>query len=148
MPDKLGGEDVVQSTFIMLKPGAVEKRLVGKILARIEGEGMRIVALKAIKLGREGAERLYAVHKGKTFFRELVDYITSGPVVAAVVEGADAVSAVRRLCGVTDPSEAGAGTIRGDYGVSITKNAIHAADSAESAGREIALFFKPDEIFS
>ena len=148
MPDKLGGEDVVQITFIMLKPGAVEKRLVGKILARIEGEGMRIVALKAIKLGREEAERLYAVHKGKPFFRELVDYITSGPVVVAVVEGADAVSAVRRLCGATDPSEAGAGTIRGDYGVSITKNAIHAADSAESAGREIALFFKPDEILS
>lgn len=132
----------------MLKPGAVERGLVGRILARIEGEGMGIVALKVVKLGREGAERLYEVHRGKPFFRDLVDYVASGPVVAAVVEGVDAVGEVRRVCGVTDPSEAGVGTIRGDFGVSITKNAIHAADSAESAEREIALFFGPDEIVS
>ena len=148
MLDKLGGGDVAQRTFIMLKPDAVEKRLVGRILARIEGEEMRIVALKAIKLGREGAERLYAVHRGKPFFRDLVDYVTSGPIVAAVIEGVDAVGEVRRVCGVTDPSKAGAGTIRGDFGGSITKNAIHAADSAESAGREIAIFFRPDELLS
>jgi nucleoside-diphosphate kinase len=139
---------MVQRTFIMLKPGAVERRLVGRILARIEGEGMNIVALKVVKLEREGAERLYEVHRGKSFFRDLVDYVVSGPVVVAVVEGVDAVRVVRRMCGVTDPSEAGVGTIRGDFGVSITKNAIHAADGAESAEREIALFFGPDEIVS
>ena len=139
---------MVQRTFIMLKPGAVERRLVGRILARIEREGMSIVALKVVKLERESAERLYEMHKGKPFFRDLVDYVASGPVVAAVVEGVDAVRAVRRMCGVTDPSKAGEGTIRGDFGVSIMKNAIHAVDSAESAEREIALFFGPDEIVS
>ncbi len=138
----------VQRTFVMLKPDAIKMRLVGRILARIEGEGMGIVALKVVKLERKIAEALYEVHRGKPFFRSLIDYITSGPVIVAVVEGPDAVRTVRKACGATDPSKAGVGTIRGDFGTSVTKNAIHAADSIDSAEREIALFFKPDEVVS
>jgi len=139
---------LIQRTLVVLKPGVVERRLVGRILERIEDKGLSIVALKVVKLGREEAERLYDVHRGKPFFTDLVDYVASGPVVAAVFEGADAVNVVRRICGLTDPSKAGAGTIRGDFGVSITRNAIHAADSAESAETEIALFFESHELAS
>jgi len=139
---------LIQRTLVVLKPGVVERRLVGKILEKIEGDGLSIVALKVVKLGLEEAERLYEVHRGKPFFRDLVDYVASGPVVAAVFEGADAVRTVRKICGETDPSKAGVGTIRGDFGVSVTRNAIHAADSAESAEMEIALFFESHELVS
>lgn len=130
----------------MLKPEAVTMGLVGRIVARIEDGGLRIAAMKVLRLTRLQAEGLYEMHRGKPFFEELIQHVTSGPAVAMVVEGIGAIASLRRLSGATDPQDAGAGTIRGDYGLTVTKNVIHAADSSENALREIALFFRPGEI--
>ncbi|RLF22663.1 MAG: nucleoside-diphosphate kinase, partial [Thermoprotei archaeon] len=116
--------------------------------SRIEKKGLKIVGLKMIKASKREAEELYSVHKGKHFYSELVDYITSSPIVVGVVEGEDAIQVVRRLIGPTNPKEAPPGTIRGDLGLSITQNVIHASDSKESAEREIKIFFREDEICS
>ncbi len=138
----------IERTLIIVKPGAVMRGLIGEVLARLEKKGLKIVGLKMIWMSREKAEELYSVHKGKHFYNELVNYITSTPVVAAVVEGDDAIQVVRRVIGPTNPKDAPPGTIRGDYGLSITQNIIHASDSKESAEREIKIFFNEDEIFS
>jgi nucleoside-diphosphate kinase len=119
---------------------------VGEIISRIERKGFSIVGLKIMRIPRELAERHYAEHKDKPFFGELVDYITSGPVVAMVLEGEGAVRKLRLLCGATRPEDALPGTIRGDYAMHTNFNIIHASDSPEAAAREIGLFFRPEEL--
>jgi len=136
----------LERTFAMLKPGVLSRRAAGEIISRIERKGFDIVGMKLMRIPRPLAEKHYAEHRDKPFFGELVDYITSGPVVALVLEGEEAVALLRRLCGSTKPIEASPGTIRGDYAMHTNLNIIHASDSPESAAREIGLFFRPDEI--
>jgi nucleoside-diphosphate kinase len=136
----------LERTFAMLKPGVLSRRAAGEIIDRIERKGFDIVGMKLMRIPRPLAEEHYAEHRDKPFFGELVDYITSGPVVALALAGEDAVALLRRLCGSTKPLEAQPGTIRGDYAMHTSLNIIHASDSPESAAREIGLFFKPDEI--
>ncbi|OHD76922.1 MAG: nucleoside-diphosphate kinase [Spirochaetes bacterium RIFOXYC1_FULL_54_7] len=135
-------------SFAMLKPGIVQRRLVGEILARIEKKGLDIVALKLMEIDKNLARTHYIEHEGKDFYNGLVDYITSGPVVAMVVSGDDAVSLLRKLCGATKVEEALPGTIRGDYADHTRNNVIHASDGVESAKREIGLFFSPSELIA
>lgn len=130
-----------ERTLLIVKPDAVERELTGEILERVERSGLRIVARRDFTIDEELAHRHYAEHEGKPFFGELIAFITSGPVVALVVEGPDAVGEVRELMGPTDPRDAPAGTIRGDYGLEITRNLVHGSDSPESAERELELFF-------
>jgi nucleoside-diphosphate kinase len=137
---------VVQRTLVLVKPDGVQRALVGKILARFEERGMKIVGLKIVQVSRELAEKHYAVHKGKFFYEGLVSYITSSPVVALALEGHEAIGAVRAMVGATRPWEAAAGTIRGDYAMMGLRNLIHASDAEETAKNEIALWFKPDEL--
>lgn len=136
----------MERTYVMIKPDGVQRNLVGQIIARFEQKGLKIVALKMLQISRELAERHYGEHKGKPFFEPLVSYITSGPVVAMVLEGKDAVSTVRDMMGATNPLKAAPGTIRGTYGMDIGRNVVHGSDSVESAAREINLFFAPGEI--
>ncbi len=136
----------MERTFVMIKPDGVQRCLVGEIISRLERKGLKIVAMKMMKIDRDLAERHYQEHRGKKFFESLVSYVTSGPVVAMVVEGKNAIKVVRTLVGLTNPVDASPGTIRGDFGMEVGRNIIHASDSQESAEREISLFFKPDEI--
>ena len=136
----------VERTFTMLKPGVLARRVAGEIIARIERKGFIIRAVKTLRIDRALAEAHYAEHRGKDFFERLVAYITSGPVLAMVLEGDGAIAMLRKLCGSTKAEEAAPGTIRGDYGMHTNLNIIHASDSPESAAREIGLFFRPDEI--
>ena len=131
----------MERSLVLVKPDAVERGHGAEILARIEKSGLKLIALKMLQMSRRLAERHYAVHKDKAFFPGLIDYITSGPIVAAVFEGEDAVSKIRNIMGKTDPAKADAGTIRKDFGIDIEKNAIHGSDSAETAQMEIALYF-------
>lgn len=133
-------------TFVMVKPDGVQRGLVGKIIARFEEKGLKLVALKMMNIDADLASRHYAEHVGKPFFEPLVKYITSGPVVAMVLEGKGAVEVVRSMMGVTDPSKAAPGTIRGDMALDVGRNVVHGSDSAASAQREISLFFKPEEL--
>ncbi|MBE8540021.1 nucleoside-diphosphate kinase [Geoglobus acetivorans] len=137
----------MERTFVMIKPDGVQRGLAGEIISRFERKGLKIVAMKMLWIGRELAEQHYAEHKEKPFFNALIDYITSGPVVAMVVEGRSAVSVVRTMIGKTNPAEAAPGTVRGDLAMDTGRNVVHASDSLQSAEREISLFFKPDEIF-
>lgn len=137
---------VVSLTFVLIKPDAVRRGLVGEILSRFERKGLRIRGLKMLKMSRELAERLYEAHRGKDFYGPLVDFMTSGPVVAVVLEGESAVEVVRTMIGPTDGTKAPPGTIRGDYSLSTRENLVHASDSRESAEREIKLFFREDEL--
>jgi nucleoside-diphosphate kinase len=139
---------VPERTFVLLKPDAVQRALVGEIVGRFEGRGLKIVAMKMVRVPRSLGETYYAEHKGKPFFEPLMSYITAGTVVAMVLEGDGAVAAVRRMMGKTNSAEAEPGTIRGDLALTIGRNLIHGSDSLESAKREIPLFFKPDEIQS
>ncbi|MCQ2591590.1 MAG: nucleoside-diphosphate kinase [Treponema sp.] len=132
--------------FTMLKPGVVNRRLVGEIIDRLEQKGFKLVGLKLMSVPRELAEEHYAEHKGKPFYDELVDYVTCGPVVAMVWQADDCVALMRKYVGATKPSEAMPGTIRGDYCTHTARNIIHASDSDESAEREIKLWFKDEEI--
>lgn len=136
----------VERTFTMLKPGVLARRIAGEIVSRIERKGFDIIAAKLVRIPRVLAEKHYAEHRDKAFFGELVDYITSGPVLAMVLEGDDAITLLRKLCGSTRAEDAAPGTIRGDYAMHTGLNIIHASDSPASAEREIALFFKPEEI--
>lgn len=138
----------MERTLVLLKPDAVQRRLVGRIISRIEEKGLKIVGLKMIRVSQELAEKHYAEHREKPFYPELLSFITSAPVVAMVVEGPKAVEVVRKMMGKTNPLEAEPGTIRGDFGLSVTMNLIHGSDSPASAAREIALFFREDEILS
>lgn len=140
------GKMARERTFLMIKPEGVERGLVGEIISRFERQGFKIVALKLTRLSRELAERLYAEHRGKDFFEPLVSYITSGPVVPFVIEGEDAIRVAREMVGATDPKKAAPGTIRADFGIDVQRNVIHAADSPETARREIAIHFSEDEL--
>lgn len=137
-----------QRTFIILKPETVARGFIGKIITRIEETDLKIIAMKLVKISPDQAESLYEVHKEKPFFDKLVDHITSGPVIIMLVDGEEAVTAIRKFCGNTNPLEAEAGSIRRMYGVNITMNAIHAADSIENARRESNMFFESDEIIN
>jgi nucleoside-diphosphate kinase len=128
-------------TLILVKPDAFARSLTGEIIARFERKGLRIVALKHMTMSRELAERHYAEHASKPFFGELVDFITSAPLVAMVLEGVDAVKAARQVIGATNPIEAAPGSIRGDFAIEMGQNMVHGSDSPESAQREAALFF-------
>ena len=138
----------VEKTFAMLKPGVLQRRIVGEVLSRIERKGLKLIALKMMSIPRALCEQHYAEHKDRPFFNDLVSYVTSGPVVAMVITGENAIAILRMLCGATRVNEAVPGTIRGDLGLDTQKNVIHASDSAESAAREIALFFESSEIQS
>ncbi len=130
-----------ERTLILVKPDGVGHGLVGEVISRIEGKGLTLVALELRTLDRETAQRHYAEHEGKPFFADLVEFITSGPLVAVVAEGARAVTAFRQLAGATDPVAAATGSIRGDYALAVQNNIVHGSDSTESAMREIGLFF-------
>lgn len=132
--------------FTMLKPGVLNRRLVGEVICRLEKKGLKLVGLKMMQITPELAAKHYAEHKGKPFYNDLVAYITSGPVVAMVWQGDDCVMLVRKLIGSTSPAEAHPGTIRGDFCSHTQHNIIHASDSDESAAREISLFFTDEEI--
>ncbi|MCG4149387.1 nucleoside-diphosphate kinase, partial [Campylobacter coli] len=129
-----------------IKPDAVKKGVIGKILDRFESNGLRIAAMKKVQLSKEQAENFYAVHKERPFFKDLVEFMISGPVVVSVLEGEGAVLKNRDLMGATNPKEAKAGTIRADFAESIDANAVHGSDSLENAKIEIDFFFKPNEI--
>lgn len=136
----------MERTFIMVKPDGVQRGLVGEVISRIEKKGYKIAALKMLKIDEELARKHYAEHIEKPFFPELLAFITSGPAVAMVVEGDGAIAGMRTMMGKTNPKEAAPGTIRGDFGVTMSQNIIHGSDSPESARREISLFFKDEEI--
>lgn len=132
----------------MIKPDGVQRGLISDILKRYESKGLKIVAMKLMQISEEMARKHYAKHLNKDFFPELIRFITSGPVVALVLEGDNAIEVVRKLNGETNPQKASLGTIRGDFGISKTKNIVHGSDSKESAEREIQLFFSESEILS
>ena len=136
----------MERTLVFVKPDGVQRWLVGEIVSRLERKGLKIVGLKMLRMDRAMAERHYGVHRDKPFFSSLVDFIISGPIVAAVVEGRQAVEVVRRLMGDTDPLKAAPGTIRGDFGMEVQENLIHGSDSEENARKEISLFFSDKEI--
>ena len=132
-----------QRTFVMIKPDGVERGLVGDVIGRLEAKGLRLEDARMLSIDEELASRHYAEHVDKAFYGDLLAFITSGPVVAMVWSGEDAVAMCRSLMGATDPAEAAPGTIRGDYGLEITKNIVHGSDSPASAEREIRIFFEP-----
>jgi nucleoside-diphosphate kinase len=138
----------MERTFVMIKPDGVQRGLIGEIISRFENKGLRIVAIKMLKMSNELASQHYAEHKEKPFFKSLLEYITSDPVVAMVLEGRNAVKIARTLVGATNPTEALPGTIRGDYGIDVGRNLVHASDSLSSAKREIPLFFDTNEMIN
>lgn len=138
----------MEQTLVLVKPDGVERKLVGEILGRFERKGYRIVALKLLHISRDLAVMHYAEHQGKPFYPGLIDYIISGPVVAAVLEGEGVVAGVRQMMGATNPAAAAPGTIRGDLAIELDRNVIHGSDSLASAAREIALYFRQEEIVS
>lgn len=131
----------MERTLILVKPDAFTRNLSGEIIARFERKGLRLVALAQMTIAAELASRHYAEHEGKGFYGELVDFITSGPLVAMVLEGESAIAAARQVIGATDPLQASTGSIRGDYAVAVGQNMVHGSDAPESAAREIGLFF-------
>lgn len=137
---------MIQRTFVMVKPDGVRRRLVGEIISRFERRGLRLVGMKIQNVTRELAEKHYAVHTGKPFYGELVDFVTSGPVVAMVWEGEDAIRLVRNMMGALKPEQAAAGTIRGDYTTSTQENLVHGSDAPETADAEVALWFAEEEL--
>jgi nucleoside-diphosphate kinase len=136
----------MERTLILLKPDCVHRRLVGSVLQRFEQKGLRLAGLKLVQVSRGLAEQHYAVHKGKAFYESLLKFITSGPTVALVLEGREAVAVARNLIGATDGAKAAPGTIRGDFALSVQNNLIHGSDSPENAAAEVALWFKPEEL--
>jgi nucleoside-diphosphate kinase len=137
-----------EQTLSIIKPDAVSANHIGEILSRFEKTGLKVVAAKMLHLSQEQAKAFYAVHAHRPFFGELVEFITSGPVLISVLEGENAIVKNRELMGATDPKQAEAGTIRADFAKTIDKNAVHGSDSQETAKHEIPFFFKPNEIFS
>lgn len=137
----------MERSLVLIKPDAMQRGLAGTIISRLEGEGLKLVALKMLHMNRALAERHYAIHRDKPFFKDLADYITSTPIVAGVFEGEGAVELIRRVMGATDPARAEVGTIRRDFGLDVQRNSTHASDSPENAEKEIKLFFSDDEVF-
>ena len=138
----------MERSLVLIKPDAMQRGLAGTIISRLERRGLKIVAIKMLQMDKALAQRHYAVHKGKAFFNDLVDFITSSPIIAAVFEGEKAIEAVRQTMGATDPVKASPGSIRGDFGLDIQQNLVHGSDSAENAEKEMSLFFAPEEIFN
>ena len=138
----------VERTFSFLKPESVMRGLIGEIVTRFERKGLLLVAAKLLQMSQNQAETLYQIHRDKPFFRELVQHVTTGPVFLMIWEGPNAVSVVRTLVGATNPLNAAPGSVRGDFALQVTPNAIHGADSAENAKREMSIFFSPSEITS
>lgn len=136
-----------QQTLSIIKPDAVAADHIGEIIARFEKAGLRIAAIKMVSLSKDKVQEFYAVHSGRPFFAELSSFVSSGPVVAMVLEGDNAIAKNREIMGATDPKKADKGTIRADFAESVTKNAVHGSDSVETAKEEIAFFFQPNEIF-
>ena len=136
----------MERSLVLIKPDAVQRALAGQIISRLERKGLKIAAMKMLHMDRGLAERHYAVHKGKPFFDDLVGFITSGPLIAIVFQGENAVQVIRQMMGETDPVKATAGTIRGDFGIDIGHNLVHGSDSPENASKEIDLFFSAKEI--
>jgi nucleoside-diphosphate kinase len=139
---------VNERTLVLIKPDGVQRLLTGRILARYEDRGLKIAGLKLVRVSPDLAERHYAVHREKPFFRGLVEFLTSAPLVAAVLEGPNAIAVVRAMNGATRPHEAAPGSIRGDFALETAQNLVHASDSAENAASEVALWFSDDEILS
>ena len=138
----------MEQTLLIIKPDGVQRGLVGPILSRLERRGLRLAAMKLIQISPELAARHYAVHKGKPFYEGLIEFITSGPVVVAVIEGRNAIDVVRKTMGATNPAEAKPGTIRADFGLEIGRNLVHGSDGPDTAAYEIPLFFDKEEILN
>ena len=138
----------MERSLVLIKPDAIQRGLAGEIIFRLERKGVKIVAMKMLHMDKNLAQRHYAIHKGKTFFDDLVSFITSSPLIAIVFQGKNAVEVVRQMMGETDPAKAHSGTIRGDFGIDIGHNLIHGSDSLENASKEIDLFFSAEEIFN
>ncbi len=138
----------MERSLVLIKPDAMQRGLAGTIISRLENLGLKLVAMKLLHLDKALAQRHYAIHKDKPFYDSLVNYISSAPLIACVFEGEQAVEAIREAMGATDPAKAEAGTIRGDFGLDIERNAIHGSDSAATVVEEIKLFFSQDEMFS
>ena len=138
----------MERSLVLIKPDAMQRRLAGTIISRLEKQGLKLVALKMLHLDRALAEQHYAIHKDKPFFNDLVNYISSAPIIALVLEGKKAVEIIRKTMGSTDPAQAEAGTIRGDFGLDIGRNTVHGSDSLETAKEEIGLLFSKDEMFN
>jgi len=138
----------MERSLVLIKPDAIERGLAGIIISRLEKLGLKMVAIKMLHLDKALAQRHYAIHSDKPFFESLVNYISSSPIIAAIFKGKEAVEVIRKAMGATDPAQAEAGTIRGNFGLDIEHNTIHGSDSIETAEEEIKLFFSEDEIFS
>ena len=138
----------MERSLVLIKPDAMQRGLAGTIISRLEGQGLKLIAARMLHMDKDLAQRHYAVHVDKPFFNNLVNYITSGPIIALVLEGENAIEVIRKTTGATDPAKAEAGTIRGDFGLDIEHNSIHGSDAVKTAEKEIKLFFPPDEIFS
>ena len=136
----------MERSLVLIKPDAMKRGLAGIIIARLEKRGLKIVAMKMLQMDKALAQQHYAVHKDKPFFKDLVEFITSTPIIAAVFEGDRAIEAIRQAMGATDSVKAAPGSIRGDFGLDIQQNLVHGSDSPENAEREISLFFSPKEI--
>jgi nucleoside-diphosphate kinase len=138
----------VERTLLLVKPDGVQRGLIGEILSRLEKRGLRLIGLRMLWMDRPLVERLYSVHKGKPFYPGLLAYMTSGPIVAAILEGPRAIAVVRQAMGETDPAKAGPGTIRGDFGLDLGRNLVHGSDSPESAAREMPIFFEEKNLLA
>ncbi len=138
----------MERSLVLIKPDAIQRGLAGKIISRLEEKGLKIVAMKMSQMDKNLAQRHYAVHKGKAFFDDLVNFITSSPIIAIVFQGINTVEIIRQVMGETDPAKAHSGTIRGDFGIDIGHNLLHGSDSLENASKEIELFFKREEILN
>lgn len=136
----------VQRTLVLCKPDTVQRQLVGRVISRLEEKGLKIIGMKMLRVDEDLARQQYQEHVEKAFFSDLISFITASPVVAIAAEGNNAVEVVRRLMGATNPQDAAAGTIRGDFGLNLTKNMVHGSDSLGSAKRELALFFSREEL--
>jgi len=138
----------MERSLVLIKPDAIQRGLAGEIISRLEKKGLKIVAMKMLHIDNTLAKRHYAIHKGKVFFDDLINFITSGPVIAIILQGKNAVQIIRQMMGETDPAKAHGGTIRGDFGIDIGHNLVHGSDSLENASKEINLFFSAKEIFN
>ena len=138
----------MERSLVLIKPDAIQRGLAGEIISRLERKGLKIVAMKMLHMDKNLAQRHYAIHKGKAFFDDLVNFITSSPLIAIIFQGKNAVEVIRQMMGETDPAKAQPGTIRGDFGIDIGHNLVHGSDSLENASKEIDLFFSAEEIFN
>jgi nucleoside-diphosphate kinase len=141
-----GGKEQVERTLILIKPDGVQRGLIGEIIGRIEKRGLKLAGLKLMQVSKSLAEQHYAEHKERSFFGTLVNFVTSGPLVAMAVEGPNAIAVMRKMMGSTNPQDAVQGTIRGDFALTMAYNIIHGSDGPESAARELKLFFKEEEL--